>query len=144
MGTPSRCHTTAVASYRRLPTASATSCRRRLHCPPHARAPGSRRLVPADVDCAEYARRGIASTGRWSIEAVLHLSPAEARRRLTRIHADLDPHPDGVTLRTRVDDLDALARFLVGVGCAFQVRQPTELSTALRCLAAEIARMSQV
>jgi len=97
---------------------------------------------PVDIDCAEYVRRRIAATGHWPIEVALRLPPAEARRRITRIHVDLEPHPDGVIVRGRVDDLDALARFLIGLGCAFRVRQPAELREALRRLAAEIAHMA--
>jgi len=34
------------------------------------------------------------------------------------------------------------SRFLIGLGCAFRVRQPAELREALRRLAAEIAHMA--
>jgi len=95
---------------------------------------------PLDIDCAEYVRRSIAATGRWSIEVLLRLPLTEARRRVTRIHADLERHPDGAIVRGRVDDLDALARYLVGLRCAFAVNRPLELKEALRRLATEIVR----
>jgi len=94
---------------------------------------------PLDIDCAEYVRQSIAATGRWAIEVLLHLPIVEARRRLTRIHADLEAHAEGTMMRGRVDDLEALARYLAGLGCGFGVQGPPELRAALRELAAEIA-----
>jgi len=33
---------------------------------------------PLDIDCAEYVRQGIAATGRWTVEVLVHLPIAEA------------------------------------------------------------------
>ena len=97
-------------------------------------------VPPLDVDCAEHVRRSIAAAGLWPVEVLLGMPLAEVRRRLPRIHAELEAHPEGVVVRVRVDDLDALARSLVGLGCPFKVHRPPELRAALRRLAAAIAQ----
>jgi hypothetical protein len=51
----------------------------------------------------------------------------------------LESCPDGVIIRLNVEYLDVAARYLIGLGWPFLVRQPPELRAVLRDLAAQIA-----
>lgn len=98
---------------------------------------------PADFDCLAYVLHTLATQpGTWVAEVALHLSPAEARRRVSPSVAMLEETADGVLLRCHTDDLDWLARYLVGLECPFLVRRPPELRAALRRLADDIARLA--
>ena len=62
-----------------------------------------------------------------------------ARQRVPAAMATLEPAPGGVVLRCYAENLDWIARFLVGLSFPMVVRRPPELREALRRLAAEIA-----
>jgi predicted DNA-binding transcriptional regulator YafY len=95
---------------------------------------------PPDFDSLAFVVRSIATMpGRWAVEVLLDLPLEEARRRVPAAYGTLDGIPDGTLFRCRHDDLDGLARYLVGLGCPLVVRQPAELRAALRRLAATIA-----
>ena len=95
---------------------------------------------PPGFDSLEYVVRSIATMpGRWAVEVLLGLPGEEARRRVPPAYGTLEAAPDGTLFRCRFDDLDGLARYLVGLGCPLVVRQPAELRDAFRRLASEIA-----
>lgn len=95
---------------------------------------------PAGLNLLEHVERGIASTpGTWRVEALLHTTLDEARKRISGPVALLEPAPegtDGVVLRCYVDRLEWMAHYLTGLGYRFAVRHPPELRDALRQLAA--------
>ena len=63
----------------------------------------------------------------------------QARQRVPAAMATLEAAPGGVLLRCHVENLDWVARFLVGLGFRMLVRRPQELRDALGRLAEEIA-----
>jgi len=67
----------------------------------------------------------------------------ELRQHVPVSMATLEPEAEGVVLRCHVQDLDWIARFLVGLGCPMVVRRPPELRHALGRLAAEIQRFAE-
>ncbi len=100
--------------------------------------------LPPDFDSLAYVVRSIATMpGRWAVEVLLELPREEAHRRVPPAYGTLEAVPDGTLFRCRFDDLDGLARYLVGLGCPLVVRQPPELRDALRRLASEIAATAE-
>lgn len=96
-------------------------------------------IPPPPFDLVEYVRNSFAAIpDRWNVEVVLDLSPAEARRRTPPGLAMLEPHEDGVLLRSSIHDLDWMARMLVGLSCRIVVLEPLELRAAFRRLAREL------
>jgi predicted DNA-binding transcriptional regulator YafY len=94
---------------------------------------------PDDFDPLEFIQATLAQTpGLWPVEVVLRTNIEEARRRVPPTEAALEAVPDGVLLRSQVEDLDRTARLLVGIGCPFVVRQPPELRDELRRLAKKL------
>ncbi len=94
---------------------------------------------PANFDCLAYAVASFAAwPDTWLIEALLAAPLAEVYRVAPPAFATLEEAPGGVWLRAYESDLDHAARFLVGLGLPFRVRQPPELLDALRRLASEI------
>lgn len=99
---------------------------------------------PPDFDAADYVLHSLATMPfEWQVEVLLDLPLAEARRRVPPHLATLEDTPRGVLLRTLTDDLLWVARTLVGFGCGFSVRRPTELKAALHMLATEIVSYAE-
>ncbi|GCF09909.1 helix-turn-helix transcriptional regulator [Dictyobacter arantiisoli] len=80
----------------------------------------------------------------WNIEVLLKLSLAEARRKVPASLATLtlEPLAQGILFSASIHSLDYIARFLVSLGCSFEIRQPVELKLALRTLAEEIIQLA--
>lgn len=96
---------------------------------------------PAGFDCLDFAmRRFAAMPDRWLVEVVLETTLDRLGRVVPSGFATLEETPFGVLLRAYDADLDHAARFFVGLGCPFTVRQPPELLAALDDLAGEISR----
>jgi predicted DNA-binding transcriptional regulator YafY len=101
-------------------------------------APGSFERPP-DFDGIAFVERSLASMPDiWSIEVLLYTTIEEARAAVPATVATLEARPEGVILRCTRNDLDATARFLVGLGLPFTVRRPTDLRDALLRLARSI------
>jgi predicted DNA-binding transcriptional regulator YafY len=99
---------------------------------------------PDDFDSLEFVVYSLASApGAWVVEALLETTLEEARHRVPTAVARLEEAPEGVLLRCHAQNLDWMARFLVGLGLPFAVRRPDELRAALRALAAEIAALAE-
>ncbi len=79
---------------------------------------------------------------RWPVEVLLALPPEEVRRRVPAAYGTLEPAAGGTTWRCQDDDLDGVARFLIGLGCRLRVHQPPQLREALRRIAREIATVT--
>lgn len=88
--------------------------------------------VPREFDCFEYLMWSIATVpGRWRVEVKLYLPLEEARKRIRPGYALLHPTDDGVQLSGHFNDLNAVTRYLVSLGCDFDILQPDELRTAM-------------
>jgi predicted DNA-binding transcriptional regulator YafY len=95
---------------------------------------------PDDFDSLAYVVAALASTpGAWAIEVLLETTLDQARQRVPAAMALLEAVPGGVLLRCHVENLDWVARWLVGLGFRMLVRRPQELRDALGRLAAAIA-----
>ena len=79
----------------------------------------------------------------WTVTVLLDTSLPEARQCVSPSMGLLEETPEGVLLRSGVDDLNWMARYLVWLGFPFVVQEPPELVTALRDLAAEVARTAE-
>jgi predicted DNA-binding transcriptional regulator YafY len=103
-------------------------------------------IRPADFHCLEYIIQSfIAIPDTWNVEVVLMIPLEEARRKVPASLASLtlEPQSQGVMLCTSIGDLNRMAQFLVGLGCAFVIHQPIELKTALLELAKTLVQMAQ-
>jgi predicted DNA-binding transcriptional regulator YafY len=97
---------------------------------------------PPDFDCLAYAVQAFAAIpATWLIQALLFTTFADASQRTPPTFATLEQTPDGVLLRAYDASLEHAARFLVGLGCRFQVIAPPELLQTFSALAREIAVM---
>jgi predicted DNA-binding transcriptional regulator YafY len=81
-----------------------------------------------------------ASVYRWVARVRLHLPLQEARYRVSPVDGRLsEDGPDATLLRMGADDLDWLARYLVGLTCSLDILDPPELETAMRALGRDLA-----
>lgn len=100
-------------------------------------------IPPAGFDSYDYVARAMAAfPGRWPVEVLIDLPPAEACHTDLARYGTLAPAGNGTVFQGRFEDLDGVARWLVTLGCPIAVRQPPELRKALRRLAGEIAAMA--
>ena len=94
---------------------------------------------PPDFDSLAYVQRALATMpGTWRVEVLLDTSLEEAQRVIPPQVATLESTPAGVVFRDYAEDLDWIARLLVGLGCPFVVREPPELRQTLARLAARV------
>jgi predicted DNA-binding transcriptional regulator YafY len=99
---------------------------------------------PADFDSLAEVERGIAQAPwGWEIEALLHTTLEEARERVPGTLGTVAATPQGVLLRCSAESLDWMALVLARLGCAFTVRHPPELRTALTQLAARLTQAAE-
>ncbi len=63
-----------------------------------------------------------------------------ATRRVPPTLAELAEDAGGTLLRMRSSSLDWVAAILAGLDCDFAIRQPTELHSSVRALAARLER----
>lgn len=101
---------------------------------------GTERFMPPEAfDPLAYALDAFAAIpSRWLAEVLLRTTLAGVRGAVPAAFATLEETADGILLRAYDDDLRHTARFLVNLGCPFQVIGPPELTDALRALAQEI------
>ena len=103
------------------------------------------REPPEGFDAVTHVTTSIARV-QWphEVEVLLELPLREAMRRVPATLAELVDE-DGITLlRLRVSSLDWMATVLAGLGCAFTVRKPDEMTTSVRALGERLARASAV
>lgn len=99
--------------------------------------------LPADVDPLGLLLTSIAAMpGAYQVEVLLDTTIERARRQVSPPFGRLEEAPGGVLFRQQVDDLDFMARYLVGLAVPFRVIQPEELRGAIGRLAAELAAMA--
>ena len=98
---------------------------------------------PVGFDGLDYVVRSFAAIpDTWDVEVLLHTTLEEARRNVPASLALLEQRPVGVWLRASINDLDRMARTLVGLACPLAIHRPPELRAALRRLAGEIAQLA--
>lgn len=100
---------------------------------------------PAGFDTLAYVLDTLATMpwGAWTVRVLLRTSLEHARYKIPPETGALIETPEGIELRCTVEDLEWMARFLVGLGCPFTVQDPPELRDALRTLAAHILQMAE-
>jgi predicted DNA-binding transcriptional regulator YafY len=95
---------------------------------------------PIDFDPLAFVQEALAvAPNVWHVEAVIRASLGNVREVVPPHEATLEAIDDGVVIRLNVEVLDAAARYLIGLGWPFCVRQPSELRAVLRGLAIDIA-----
>jgi predicted DNA-binding transcriptional regulator YafY len=95
---------------------------------------------PDDFDSLAYVVASLASApGAWEVEVLLETMLDQARQKVPAAMALLEAVPGGVLLRCHVENLDWVARWLVGLGFRMRVHRPQELRDALGRLAVEVA-----
>ncbi|MFJ8040564.1 helix-turn-helix transcriptional regulator [Kitasatospora sp. NPDC096147] len=102
------------------------------------------RELPAE-DAGEYVRERLHTRPRsFEAVAVLDAPPERMRERFGMAEDELTALADGRTLlRTRSDSLEWIGIRLAALGCEFEVREPAELVTHLRELAARTLRAAE-
>jgi predicted DNA-binding transcriptional regulator YafY len=94
---------------------------------------------PANFDSLAYLIESFANMpDLWHVDVLLKTTQDNAAAKLPAGFGVVEPHDEGVLLRTAVSDLDMLARFLVNLAIPMRVIDPPELRTALENLIREI------
>jgi predicted DNA-binding transcriptional regulator YafY len=94
---------------------------------------------PADFDSLRYLLDSFANMpDRWQVEVILATTLEQAEKVIPPGMGILTPDPAGVKLRTGSQDIDFIARYLVGTGIPLTICQPPELRQAYERLAASI------
>jgi predicted DNA-binding transcriptional regulator YafY len=100
---------------------------------------------PPDFDSLGYLIDSFAAIeDRWDVTVLLQADFATLQPKVPPGFARLEQLAEGVLLRAWTDDLDWTARFLVGLGCPFQIVQPDALREAIKRLAHELLRVADV
>jgi predicted DNA-binding transcriptional regulator YafY len=98
---------------------------------------------PQNFDPLSYVNQALATTpGIWRIDVLLHTTLADAERQIPAVLGTLTPEADGIALKCYVQDLEWFAYYLAGLECLLCVREPAELRTALKTLAARVAGLA--
>jgi predicted DNA-binding transcriptional regulator YafY len=95
-------------------------------------------VTPPDFDAMTYLRESLARTpGTHEVVVLLETSLERARRDISAATALLEPDPRGVIMRCWVDDLNWVARMLLGLSFRYRILSPAELRTVQIELARE-------
>lgn len=99
---------------------------------------------PEGFDALGHLMFSIATLPRaYSVEVLLRTDAETARRELFPAAGILDATPDGVLLRSQVDDLDWIARELSRLPFSFEVRKPSALRKAVADLGSRLLRVAE-
>jgi len=91
-------------------------------------------------DAAAQVSEGLAvAVYRWQARILLRVDPEEAAHLISPTTGILAPARGGTLLRIGADDLEWIARHLVGLPCRFLVLEPDELKAALGALLHRLA-----
>lgn len=97
-------------------------------------------VPPPGFDCVGYVQRSLTTLRvRWSVDIVLHATLDEARAVVSPLFATVTEEAGSVVLRCTANDLDWLARTLIGLPFDFDIRTPPELRDAFRRLGARVS-----
>jgi predicted DNA-binding transcriptional regulator YafY len=90
---------------------------------------------PEGFDPVDHVSRSLARVPwKWEVEVLLDTTLDEARARVPRTAAELEPNDGRVLMRGRAENLDGMARILAGLGFDFEILKPDELRAAVRKL----------
>jgi predicted DNA-binding transcriptional regulator YafY len=99
---------------------------------------------PGDFDPLAYLLETIAKLpSAWRVEVLLKTGLEEARTHVPADVATLEEVEEGVMMRCYAEDLDWMARFLVGLRCPLTIQTPPELRHELRRLAESILQLAE-
>ncbi len=94
-----------------------------------------------EPDAASMVLEGVALAAYdWQAEVLLLADLETAAAEVAPTVGTLTPTTGGTLLRVGANDLDWIARYLVGMPFAFEVRDPPELQAELRALGRRLAR----
>lgn len=97
---------------------------------------------PKDFDIYQHVMLSLATTpGTYHVEVLLKTTLAEAQKIISPALGTLQETADGIIFRGYFQQLDWIAHFLVGLECQIVIHEPSALKTAMRQLAAKIARI---
>jgi predicted DNA-binding transcriptional regulator YafY len=100
---------------------------------------------PEGFDPLAYVLESIAlAQGGWEVEVLLCVPLDEARRLVPPDVGALEAVDGGSLMRSTAGSLEWMARFLVWIGCPFEVRNPPELRDVLRGLGERLARANSL
>jgi predicted DNA-binding transcriptional regulator YafY len=86
-------------------------------------------------DAVDHVSRSLARVPwKWEVEVLLDTTLEQARKRVPRTAAELEPRDGRVRLTGRAENLDGMARILAGLGFEFEIVKPDELRAAVRKL----------
>lgn len=104
-----------------------------------------RQMPPPDnFDALDYLLTSFESIrDRWDVEVRVQMPVKEVRRKIPKAYAALHAEGEGTRLRASIDDLDTMARVLIGLGCPLEIVSPPELRTAFLTIAEEITRVAK-
>lgn len=98
--------------------------------------------LPADFDIYQHVMLSLATTpGTYHVEVLLKTSLSEAQKMISPALGTLQETEDGILFRGYFQQLDWIAHRLAGLDCQIVIHQPVALKTAMRQLAAKIARI---
>lgn len=101
---------------------------------------GMRFTHQSPPDAAAQVSEGLAvSVYRWQTRILLKAKPEEAAQLVSPTIGVLEPARGGTVLRMGADDLEWIARYLVGLPCGFRVLDPDDLKVAIRSLLDRLA-----
>lgn len=90
----------------------------------------------------EYVARYGASNQRHTIQVEFQAPLYTLEQKIPKTYGNLTQTEQGTMYETQYEDLDGLARYLMGINIPFVVHQPPELREALLRLAEEITRIA--
>src|SRR5262249_13023372 len=95
-----------------------------------------------DFDCEAYVNKHLISVPqKWQIEVEFQATLHEVKRKIPGSYGRLSETPTGVLFQYHYDNLQMVARYLMGLDLPFVIHQPPELRDALLSLA---ERMRQI
>jgi len=98
---------------------------------------------PADFDALAHLAKSVALLPRqYPVEILLLTDLATAQKEVQAMMAFLEPTPEGILMRSSVDDLDWLARVVARFSFPFVIRRPDGLRQALRERAAMLMQLA--
>jgi predicted DNA-binding transcriptional regulator YafY len=96
---------------------------------------------PADYDPLAAVQASLAAVpSTWRVEVWLGVPPETAQRYSGMPSSYFAPAEGGCLLRTSIEDLETMARYLAGLPFPLRIRQPVELRATLRRYALRLAR----
>ena len=98
---------------------------------------------PEQFDLLRFVDNTMARTpGIWLTEVWLDTTMEEAQKFVPSSMAMLSPRANGVTMYCYVENLVWIARFLLSLPCALEIRAPNELREELRTLACKANQLA--